>query len=83
MAQREIEASFGDFRANVEGRLRKLESELDHRATKADLKTVQIWVLCGAISGLLMIAAALYTANTKTTTELMKVIAMLAETLKP
>lgn len=91
--RREVAPGYGEFKENVADRLDKLEAERSKWATKEELKThwatkeelnkAKNWALGGVVVGLLMLAGALYKTNADITTELMNVITMLAETLKP
>ena len=45
------------FEAEVRQRLVKLETHMEHVATKEDLKDLKIWFLVGAMSGAVALAS--------------------------
>jgi hypothetical protein len=71
----QITESYGDFRVGVEGRLTKLETELNHKVNQDDITKLKFWVVSGLAAGLfaiLLVILSLTVNLTKIVIEIIK-----------
>ena len=58
------EQRFGDFRVDIESRLKELETELPHKASKNDITSLKFWAVSGIATALFAIIIVLIASIT-------------------